>query len=561
VGRPRLGSAVKTTSIHEIQGPGLTSPLAGESVVTRGVVTGRTRKGFFVQDPDGDLESAASHGVFVFSRRRQPPNGALVEVEGDVVDYVPHENERPTTQIGAREIRVLREEGPHIEPVWLTADRISVPGARLALFLNRIEGMLAGVEAGATFLAPSNPFGDYVVLPPGTTASRTPHGGVLIDHTDPLRWYPSFRIVDYSAAPRVNVGARLLTPVIGPLNYRASSYQIAAREEIEVRPAEVKLETTQLQTAGTHATVLTLNGFNLDRKLEDPSMVNDPRRDVDDDVRDGRFVHLAGAIVLQAGSPDIVALQEMQDDDGAEITGNVEAGANYALLIRDISRLGGPDYRWADIPPVAGADGGQPGGNIRNAFLFNPARMEIVEGSLRRLGEADPAFEASRKPLVARFRLRETGREVAVVNLHLASKRHQHGLFAPDRPGHDPRLPVRVRQAEVVRRELQAIGGRGTDYYVTGDFNDFEFSETLRAMLGEESVNLVESVPEDQRYDYNHRGNSQALMHGIVSRRQAAERRCDYEILHGNELIGSRPGVKGDKPTDHAYVIARLEMG
>jgi len=332
------------------------------------------------------------------------------------------------------------------------------------------------------------------------------------------------------------------------------------REKIEVRSAEVKLETTHLLPAGVHATVLTLNGFNLDRKREDPSMVNDPRRDVDDDVGDGRFARLAGAIVRQAGSPDIVALQEMQDDDGAEITGQIKAAENYALLIRDISRLTGPDYRWADIPPIAGADGGQPGGNIRNAFLFNPARMEMVEGSLRRLGEVDPAFEGSRKPLVARFRLRETGHEIAVVNLHLASKRHQHGLFAPQRPGLDPRLGSRIRQAEVVRHELQALGGRGTDYYVTGDFNDFEFSETLRAMLGEESVNLVETVPADQRYDYNHRGISQALMHGIVSRRQAAAGRCEYDILHGNELIGSRPGAMGDRPTDHAYVIARLEL-
>jgi len=93
---------------------------------------------------------------------------------------------------------------------------------------------------------------------------------------------------------------------------------------------------------------------------------------------------------------------------------------------------------------------------------------------------------------------------------------------------------------------------------VTGDFNDFEFSETLAAMTGEESVNLVESLPPLERYDYNHRGQMEALMHGLVSRRQAEQGRSEYAILHGNELIGVEPGDLGSKPTDHAYVVARL---
>jgi hypothetical protein len=49
-------------------------------------------------------------------------------------------------------------------------------------------------------------------------------------------------------------------------------------------------------------------------------------------------------------------------------------------------------------------------------------------------------------------------------------------------------------------------------------------------------------------------------MHGIVSKQQAAEDGVQYEVLHGNELIGSTPGQLGDKGSDHALVMARLNM-
>jgi len=550
---------VKRTPIHAIQGSGLRSPLTGTEVLARGVVTNATRRGFFMQDPDGGA-AGCSHAVFVFSPRQKPLVGALVEVRGQVTDSLLADTHRPTTQLRAVDTQTFDDRGPRLEPVWLTAEGIALDNDALAVYLNSLEGMLVGIEAGATFVAPSNPFGDYVVALAGTEATRTRHGGVLIDPHNPERWYPSFRITDYSRAPQVNVGAELLSPVVGPLNYRVSSYQVAALGNIRVRPASIDRQRATLRPESTQATVFTLNGFNLDTRIEDPSLVNNPRRDIDDDAADGRYAKLAAAVAHDAAAPDIVALQEMQDNDGAEITDVVAADENYRKLAHAISAAGGPTYRWVDVPPQPGAEGGQPGGNIRNAFLYNPARVAIEPGSVQRLGEHDAAFEDSRKPLMARFRLLSTDRELAVINVHLASKRHQYSIFAPERPGFDPRLETRVRQASLVRDTLLDLAERGINYYVTGDFNDFEFSETLRVMLGDESINLVDRLPRQERYDYNHRGKLQALMHGIVSQQHADECDMEYEILHGNELIGVKPGQLGDKATDHAYAIARIEM-
>lgn len=551
---------MQLTSIEAIQGSGLYSPLAGQDVRTRGVVTGTTRRGFFLQDPEGDPEGSASVGIFVYERRGKPQVGSLVEVSGRAVDYTAGDNARPTTQIEERETVIIREDGPKVEPVWLTAERVGVPHEELIVLLNSLEGMLVGLVKGSTFAAPSNPFGDYVVIPPGASLQRTQMGGVLINPALPEQWLPGFRILDYGDAPCVHVGAELLSPIVGPLNFRSDSYQIAATGPVRVGRSPVSLQPTALVGQGTAITVLTLNGFNLDAHVEDAAAVNDPRRDVDDDLQDGRFATLGEAIARDAQSPDIVALQEIQDDDGAEISEVVTARRTLERLITDVMHAGGPKYAWADIPPEVGADGGQPGGNIRNAFLYRPDRLRLVPGSLRRLAEASVAYEGSRKPLAARFALVEGGGALEVINVHLASKRHQNGLFAPQNPGFDSRESLRVDQARLIASELDVLREAGVDYYVTGDFNDFEFSATLRELVGMHNTNLVESVPPALRFDYNHRGLSQALMHGVVAKRQLDGRRVDYEILHANALLGVQPGRAGKKPSDHAYVIARLEV-
>ena len=305
---------------------------------------------------------------------------------------------------------------------------------------------------------------------------------------------------------------------------------------------------------------MTMNGFNLDMHIESADLVKNAHQDVDDDWGDGRFRTLAQAVVLQAHVPDIVALQEIQDNDGAEMTEVIDASSTYAALIKAIEQLCGVEYRWVDIAPAVGADGGQPGGGIRNGYLYNPVSVELAENSVRAIGVHEPAYKGSRKPLVVHFRERHSDGELVCINVHLASKRHQRSIFSPEKAGFDARLPVRIQQAEIVRRELDILRQQGLDYYVTGDFNDTEKSETLAQLVGDESVNLVNHLPPEERYDYNHRGKLQVLMHGIVPK-ELAENRAEYEIIHGNELLGVEPGELGNKPSDHAYVIARIRMG
>ncbi|RLB52218.1 MAG: hypothetical protein DRJ42_15500 [Deltaproteobacteria bacterium] len=546
------------TPIHVIQGESAFSPFAGKTVKVRGVVTGRGRKGYFVQSEERNTNPRCSDAIFVFSPRRKAKVGSFVELTGRVLDYVRDEGGRPTTQLKLFEAIILEETGPEVSPIWLNNALLPSDATKLAQTLNGLEGMLVGIEAGAVFTAPSNPYGDYVCVPKDVVAARASNGGILVDPEHPSRWFPGFRIVNRSAAPKLNVGATLLQPVTGPLNYRADAFQIVARSAVKFENAQVPYSQVSFEAREHATTILTLNGFNLDAHLEDLSLV-ESRRDVDDDVRYGRFELLAKAIVEQADSPDIIALQEIQDNDGAEITDVVDATDTYKQLAKDILFLGGPEYAWADIPPARGADGGQPGGNIRNGFLYNPTRVAIEAGSLRRLGDNSEAFDGSRKPLMARFKVLSSGAFLDLVNVHLASKRHQKSIFSPEQPGFDPREPVRIAQAQLIRRALEDRQD-SVDYYVTGDFNDFEFSPTLRALCGEDGFNMVEALEPNERFDYNHRGQLQVLMHGVVQRSAHEEGRVSYQILHGNELTGVKPGADTCKASDHAYVIAQIKV-
>ncbi len=553
-------------SIRDIQGEGLRSPYAGQNVLVHGLVTGVLRRGFYIQTPNKEWDRHGSDAIFVYSPVWKPELGEYLEVHGECVDYYKHETAKPFTQIQLEQAHVLSAQDLQVHPIELSQALLPESNSELATVLNSLEGMLLRVNPGQTFIAPSNFHGDYVVAldspQPDKSMIRSPHGGAIVQPENPMRWYPGFRIFNPNHAVRVNLGAKLTSPVVGPLHYRSDSYQLAVNTAFEIDQNYIELGTSRIQSTPGAISILTLNCFNLDPHVEAERRVTNPRLDVDDDVGEGRFHTLAQAIVLQAQSPDIVALQEIQDNDGAELTTEVDASATYDLLIALIKELSGVEYLAIDVAPVSGQDGGQPGGNIRNAYLYRTDRVSLDAASVRILGQDNPSFDDSRKSLVCHFTERDSGETLAVINVHLASKRHQASIFAPEEhaPGVDAKAHIRHAQARAIRAEMDALTKAGIEYYVTGDFNDTEHSETLATIVGDNATNLVLSLRPEERYDYNHRGKLQVLMHGVVSKETATRRDCRYEILHGNELIGVTPGEDSDKPSDHAYVIAQIDF-
>lgn len=69
-------------------------------------------------------------------------------------------------------------------------------------------------------------------------------------------------------------------------------------------------------------------------------------------------------------TPDIMFVQEIQDDTGPTDDGTVSANVTLTTLVNAIAAVSNVTYQFASIDPVNNQDGGQPGGNIRTAFLY-----------------------------------------------------------------------------------------------------------------------------------------------------------------------------------------------
>jgi hypothetical protein len=286
-----------------------------------------------------------------------------------------------------------------------------------------------------------------------------------------------------------------------------------------------------------------------------------------------KFDALAQGLVTNLRSPDVVALEEIQDNSGATDDGTVAADQTLQKLTDAIVAAGGPQYQWREIDPVNDKDGGQPGGNIRQAFLFNPARVGFTDRpggdsttavgvtgtgaqtaltvSPGRIAPNDPAWTDSRKPLAGEFTFR--GRTLFVIANHFISKGGDQAIDSRFQPPVRSSESQRIRQAiiehDFVRQIEQA--DPHADVVVLGDLNDYQFSPAALSLTGDGSVltDLVNTLPVKERYSYVYEGNSQVLDHILVSPNL---RHVEYDIVHINaEFAG--------QTSDHEPQVVRLK--
>ncbi|HEY5670915.1 MAG TPA: endonuclease/exonuclease/phosphatase family protein, partial [Anaerolineales bacterium] len=90
---------------------------------------------------------------------------------------------------------------------------------------------------------------------------------------------------------------------------------------------------------------------------------------------------------------------------------------------------------------------------------------------------------------------------------------------------------------------------------VLGDFNDFPFSTSLAALQGGILTNVLDQIPEAERYTYIFEGNSQALDHILVSDNLLQTSLDEVDIVHLNAEF-----AEATRPTDHDPVMARFSF-
>ncbi|MFC7264496.1 endonuclease/exonuclease/phosphatase family protein [Streptomyces lutosisoli] len=572
-----------TVRIHDIQGTTRLSPLAGTKVTdVPGIVTAvRTygsSKGFWLQDPDADDNAATSEGVFVFtSSTPKVAVGDSVTVSGTVSEYVPggaSTGNQSLTEISKPTVTVL--SSGNAVPAATVVDASSVPDdytpagdtaasgsingltlepTKYALdYYESLEGMNVQV-ADTRVVTATDPYSElWVTVKPNEHVNRrggTVYGSYTSQNTGRLQIQSLGATADF---PKVNVGDTLAGVTAGPLDFNAyGGYTLVASQLGTVESAGLERETTQKQSKNELA-VATYNVENLD-----PS--------------DATFEEHAAAIVNNLQSPDIVSLEEIQDNNGATDDGTVAADVTVNKLIDAIVAAGGPTYDWRSITPTNDTDGGEPGGNIRQVFLFNPERVSFTDraggdattavgvtkvhgkaqltASPGRIDPANTAWTSSRKPLAGEFVFK--GKTVFVIANHLNSKGGDQGLTSQYQPPTRSSETQRHLQATAVNAFVNEIldTQKNADVITLGDINDFEFSDTAKILEGDgELWSAIKSLPKSERYTYDYQGNQQVLDQILIS--PSIRKDCfEYDSVHINSEFN-------DQISDHDPQVLRF---
>lgn len=546
------------TSIHVIQGSGTASPLAGQFVTTSGIVTGVKTNGVFVQTPDAsaDADPATSEGVFVFTSSTPPPAAAignLVQVSGTVLEFVPAADPAspPLTEIGmAPAISPVSAGNPLPAPILLTAADTSPTGSIEQL--ERFEGMRVSVAS----LTVSGPTLGGIVE---TTATATSNGvfyGVITGIPRPFR-EPGIQLPDplppgspccvprFDANPErlrvdsdglvgaaaidVTAGA-VVSGLVGPLDFAFRTYTVLPEP---ASPPSVSGNVTATPVRDPLPQEFTIATFNLNRFFDD---VNDPAVS-EPVIQPGAFANrlakasLAIRNVLR--TPDIIGMQEVE--------GLLALQALAARINADVIAAGGPDPLYQ-----AYTEEGNDPGFIDVGLLVKTSRVDVL--SVTQVGKTAtyinplnglPELLNDRPPLLLEASVRRPlpapGFLITVVVNHLRSL---NGI-------EDPVDGARVRAKRKAQAEFLAvlIQGRRTanpaERIVSlGDYNAFQFNDGYVDVLGAirgnpappdqvvlasgdlvqpDLINVMEKLPDLQRYSYVFDGSAQVLDHILIN--------------------------------------------
>ena len=572
--------------IHDIQAASHLSPYEDDIVFkVPGVVTAVRSTGFYMQDDQPDDSDATSEGIFVFtSSRPAVAVGDRVDVSGTVAEFragceptcaetnsafdnlTITELERPTIYPAGTATPIaptLVGAGGYEPPLRVTEDD-ALGNVEIGNVLfdpdedgldwhESLEGMLVEI-AKPEVVGLRTSFGELPIVSGGAAELRTPRGGVVIQKGDmnPER----FILEDVLApTPTAQVGDSLGSSVVAIADYGFGDYLYYPTSAPTVTPGNLQREVTEPKRANQLA-IASMNVENLDGL--------DPQ---------DKYDELASIVVNNLRSPDILAVEEMQDNDGAASPAPTDATVTYNRFIASIEAAGGPHYEFRQINPNAGTDGGEVPGNIRVGFLYRtdgdlefvdrpgatadtanevvPTRKGVqLRYSPGRIDPANEAFTNSRKPLAAEFLWK--GRTVFAIANHFNSKGGDDPLGGRFQPPVESSTVQRHKQANVVAGFVEEIldADPRAAIAVMGDLNDFQFSETLEILEGAGLANLMETLPPEEQYSYVFDGNSQVLDQILVSK-ELLTPKPEYDSVHVNAEFA-------DQASDHDPQIARV---
>lgn len=545
-----------TQSIWQIQGNTGTSPYAGQSVVTRGIVTARKSNGFFLQAPaPGDSDPSTSDGVFVFTSSAPPAAAAVgndVCVAATVQEFSPSTdlNSRPVTELSSSPVVTLMSPGNALPPV------VTITSADTLVNtldnLEKYEGMRVEIPS-LTAVAPTQ---GSVNEANATSSSNGVFYGVITGVDRPFR-EPGVQLPDPlpSGAPccvprfdtnpeRIRVdsdgqtgGTSLdvttgatVTGLIGVLDYAFRTYTILP-DPGSNPVVSGNISAAPVPDAAPNET--TVGGLNVERFFD---TVNDPG--VSDVALtpaafSNRLQKLSLLIRNVMKSPDILGLVEMEN------LSTLQAVADKLNADSVAQSLPNPNYQ----PYLV--EGNDIGG-IDVGFLVKSSKVNVLDvtqvgkdTTYVDPGTNQPALLNDRPPLVLRATVTKSGSSTALPITVIAN--HLRSLNGVDDPADGDRVRAKRRaQAEYLANLVQArlTADPKEHILLLGDFNAFSVNDgyvdlmgTIKGtpapasqvvlgstdLLNPDLTDLEETLPAAGRYSYSFDGNAQSLDHMLVT--------------------------------------------
>ncbi|HEY7405917.1 MAG TPA: PxKF domain-containing protein [Candidatus Angelobacter sp.] len=539
-------------SIHDIQGPGNTSPVAGKLVSTTGIVTAVVSNGFFIQNPDNavDADPNTSEGVFVFTSSRPAAPavvGNFVQVTGTVAEFIPSSdpNSPSSTEIQGPVTTLISSGNPLPTPVTLTAadtdpagpiDQLEkYEGMRVHVDVMTVTGPTDGNLSEANAISTSNGvfFGVVAGIP-------QPFREPGIQLPDPLpagapptvtRWDTNPEILRVNTAVQsgstvldVTTGATV-TNLTGPLDFNSRFYSILT--DPNTATATGNVSATPVPVAAPNE--LTIANFNMEHFYD---TVDDPGTS---DVKltatafANRLNKASLAIRNVMNMPDVIGIEEMEHLTTLQ--------ALSAKISADALAAGQPDPQYQTFL----VEGNDVSGI--NAALLVKSTINVI--SVEQVGkdttflqpDGTTALLNDRPPLVMTATASQPNSDTSLPFTMVVN--HLRSLLSIDDPVDGPRVRAkREAQAEFLANLLQSHQAAGENVISVCDCNAFEFSDgyvdVVGTILGHPApadqvvlaspdlvdpdfTDLITTLPRDQQYSYDFNGSHQTLDHVVVN--------------------------------------------
>lgn len=561
-------------TIAQVQGDGNASSSVDQSVRLTGIVTARTRTGFFLQTPDdkADSNKNTSEGIFVFTRTDPPLEadlGNMVSVTGTVEEFKRETDTLASTitELSHRkdrdQIKIVSTGNTLPKPITLTANDFM---SNTVDDLEKYEGMRVQIDE----MTVSGPTGGRVdvknfgsttdgsfwgVLKPMPRPFRQPGRDVrefatVAERDQFKKTYPKAVIFD-SNPDVIRVDCDEQTPgltqrlvpyacevpamaevknLVGVLHYGYGKYTVLA--DPANRPSLTTATKANPFPVPTDRQFVVV-GMNIENFFDDQD---------DPDIREDVVTAEAFARRLQKISNAVRTFMKLPDVIGVVEAENLNALKRLAAKLNaDTVGAGKPDPKYEAFL-LEGNDGR----GIDNGYLVKTSRVKVIE--TKQLGKdekyknpttKEDVFLNDRTPFMLRASIEDakSGQpfEFTVIVNHLKS----YSGYSDPRQMDNVRMKKKL-QAEFLARLVQSRQQANPKERIIliGDFNSYQFPDGILDQIGTitgkpagkdevsihsddlvtpDMINLVGVIAESQRYSYIFDGNAQVLDHIIVT--------------------------------------------